>query len=129
MTEHTIHPKLPSGFHFANELQAEAFNLTGSIHGASKVCLVRQGDDQVAVALRFRPPFDLEQVKSFLGKRDAASVQEYREDYELGWRNADLDCDMPGGSFAHDDGYLDRAAGRAKWHLTYCANHDDCGEN
>jgi hypothetical protein len=33
-----------------------------------------------------------------------------------------------GTSHAWDDGYLDRAAERTKWHLTWCLDHDTCGE-
>lgn len=58
----------------------------------------------------------------------------YRTAYLAGWRYAartsDLDrADADGRSqnSAWMDGYLDRAAGRERWHLLRCADHDKCG--
>lgn len=54
---------------------------------------------------------------------------EYNRLYNNGWRasaNAGgLDGDHPE---AWEDGYLDYAAGRDKWHLRDCPDHDTCGE-
>lgn len=124
---HTIHAALPSGFTFANELQSEAFAATGSVNGASKVALVSTpaGTD---LAIRMRPPRTLEDIASVLGRGCVTTSEEYRSEYEKGWRRAAGPADMGGGSHAHDDGYLDRAAGRSKWHLSWCLDHDECGE-
>lgn len=59
---------------------------------------------------------------------------EYRASYSAGWRyagsaTANLDyADSRGLSAdtAWMDGYLDRAAGRARWHRLHCADHDAC---
>jgi hypothetical protein len=56
----------------------------------------------------------------------------YRTDYDRGWRYsarpaATLDhLDARGASEAEYDGYLDRAAGREKWHRLRCPDHDTC---
>jgi hypothetical protein len=57
---------------------------------------------------------------------------EYRRDYDRGWRYSG----RPGATLDHGDeirapdawydGYLDRGAGREKWHRLHCANHDAC---
>lgn len=128
MTQHTIHDTLPSGFTVANDLQAEAFHATGSINGASKVCLVRTATG-VDVAFRSRPPMFVKSIMSTLGRGDVDSAEEYVAEYNKGWRYArEHESGHPGGSFAMEDGWLDAVAGRAKWHLTYCADHDACGE-
>jgi hypothetical protein len=53
----------------------------------------------------------------------------YRDQYERGWKAANSlsesrvwESGMSSDAF--DDGYLDAAAGREKWHMTRCANHD-----
>lgn len=52
--------------------------------------------------------------------------QPYRDDYERGWRyshssTATLDhLDAKRASDAEQDGYLDFATGREKWHLAWC---------
>lgn len=122
-----VHPNLPSGFTYANEIQARAFEETGSVHGASKVAIVDEGRGPW-LAIRNRPPRSLDDVLSSLGKGSVRDVAEYVSEYNKGWRAADRAADFPSGTYAFDDGYLDRAAGRAKWHLTYCADHDECGE-
>lgn len=130
---HRIHDRLPSGFSYANELQDEEFQKTGSVNGASKVCLVdNQGDfnsGDYDLAIRLRPPRFHKSIVSPLGKASVADVQEYIAEYNRGWAaGARGPIDRSEQSHAWDDGYLDRAAGRAKWHLTYCSNHDECGE-
>lgn len=61
--------------------------------------------------------------------------EDYRRDYERGWRysnsgltgNPSLDhLDAKGASEAEYDGYLDAAASREKWHLAFC---DNCPEH
>lgn len=56
----------------------------------------------------------------------------YRRDYERGWRYSStspgpsLDhLDAKGASAAEEDGYMDYATGRRKWHLAFC----DCPEH
>lgn len=122
-----IHNRLPSGFTYANALQADAFDATGSVHGASKVAMVDEGRG-AWLAIRLRPPRTLEDVRSQLGRDSVRTVEEYISEYNKGWRCAGQAGDFPSGTYAFDDGYMDRAAGRAKWHLTYCADHDECGE-
>jgi hypothetical protein len=59
---------------------------------------------------------------------------QYRRHYERGWRAsgrpdavAPLDAaDARGEPDAWYDGYHDRAAGREKWHLLRCPDHDNC---
>lgn len=140
---HRIHDRLPSGFSYANELQDEEFQKTGSVNGASKVCLVRVDVPEryqnylADLAIRLRPPRSIEDVVSRLGREaalkqcdeDGESLRWYIAEYNRGWAaGARGPIDRSEQSHAWDDGYLDRAAGRAKWHLTYCSNHDDCGE-
>jgi hypothetical protein len=60
---------------------------------------------------------------------------EYRRSYGAGWRysqtaNANLDYADATGRSANQawmDGYMDGAAGREKWHLLHCPDHDACG--
>lgn len=127
MTEYQIHETIPSGFSYADELQVIAFENTGSINGASKVCLVKT-TGVPRLAFRPRPPHLLKNVESFLGRNSVKTIDEYRAEYERGWRNARRSSYMPSGSQAHDDGFLDGATGRPKWHLAHCTNHDECGE-
>lgn len=141
-TEHRIHDRLPSGFTLADQIQAAEFEESGSVHGASKVCLVRTGEpdfDGILLGVRLRPPRTIEDIRGPLGRRAAESlgVDGYIAQYNLGWQ-ASTRVSRTGQNseawssgmtnYAWDDGYLDNAAGRAKWHLTYCRNHDECGE-
>jgi len=55
----------------------------------------------------------------------------YRAAYQRGWlaarRVGALErADDRGEPDAWYDGYLDNAAGREKWHLATCADHDNC---
>lgn len=63
---------------------------------------------------------------------DEATLAWYVEQYNLGWaagRRGTSDRFATGYTpHSWDDGYLDAAAGRPKWHVTHCANHDECGE-
>lgn len=148
ITEHKIHDSLPSGFVYADTLQVAQFYTTGFVHGASKVCLVRTKGDPYSdeLAVRLRPPRTLNDIRSPLGRRAAAAQSTlnltevadwYIAQYNLGWQ-ASTRVGRTGQSSeawesgftnnAWDDGYLDQAAGRPKWHLTYCADHDECGE-
>jgi len=64
-----------------------------------------------------------------------AKSPEYRRSYNRGWRysrsgTGTLDfADSRG--YSNDDawmdGYLDAAAGRAKWHMVTCPDHERCG--
>jgi len=62
---------------------------------------------------------------------DTWNDNEYRSWYEKGWRysgrpSATLDHgDSNGYPDAWYDGYLDRAAGRDKWHLATCTGCDE----
>lgn len=55
-------------------------------------------------------------------------IAAYQREYEKGWRCTNFE-DGPfqtgTGSDAFEDGYLDQAAGREKWHLARCPNHDN----
>lgn len=62
---------------------------------------------------------------------------EYDKEYRAGWRasvrvgrtgQTSKAFDSGETSDAWDDGYHDHAAGRAKWHLRDCPDHDTCGE-
>lgn len=55
--------------------------------------------------------------------------ERYVRDYRKGWRDSANPSDRTAfadgsGSDAYDDGYLDRATEREKWHLAWCENHD-----
>ena len=142
MGTHQIHDALPKGFAFANALQAEHYAANGWVHGARKVCWVRDilsRRDAVSrpstLAVRLGPPKSFSAIHSELGKQDAlmfANADQarywYIREYEKGWRSAARTSEMPDGSLAFDDGYLDKATGRPKWHLTFCTDHDNCGE-
>lgn len=134
---HTVHDSLPSGFTRADLIQQEQFHETGSIHGASKVCVYRDYDGTLEVATRLRPPRQASDIMSRLSRGQAIVLKDplawYIEEYNRGWAAAgrpgiSREWDSGTSTHAFDDGYLDRAAGRMKWHLTYCSNHDECGE-
>ena len=64
-----------------------------------------------------------------------AELAAYKADYNRGWaasgRASDgalSRADARGEPHAWYDGYADLAAGRAKWHLLRCPDHDACGE-
>lgn len=115
MSNHKVHETLPDGFCFADRLQIEAFMATGSIPGASKVCLVSGAGELPRLATRLRPPRDWE--------------DSLRLDYKEGWKDGkalapsrhtsgDLDT-------AYAGGYRDAAENRMKWHLAHCPDHGD----
>ena len=93
------------------------------------------------LAVRLRPPRSYDDIRRPLITRAAREAgipaAEWRDwyirEYNAGYKAASRTSDSPSfdrgvTSHAWDDGYLDRAAGRMKWHLTYCADHDTCGE-
>lgn len=80
-----------------------------------------------------RPPRTADQIQSSLGSAFAhrngvaAYVREYRNGFAAGSRSTisdDTKWNSGQSSDAWDDGYLDAAAGRERWHLTYCPTHD-----
>lgn len=114
---HKIHETLPDGFSYADLLQIDSFMATGSVDGAAKVCLVAGAVELPRLAVRLRPP---------PGWR-----QSWRDDYKSGWEDGldeiDLHDDLDSSWWYYVAGYRDAAAGRMKWHLAYCADHDACG--
>lgn len=66
--------------------------------------------------------------------------EQYVRDYRRGWRDSQRIARGAGetafqagtGSHAYEDGYLDHAAAREKWHLAYCTAHSNdsggCGQ-
>jgi len=134
--------QIPSGFHAADLHQQQSFRDTGSINGAAKVTVLPDG----TVCTRLRPPHRWAAVVSPLARRfagltgfvisnpDNAEARDwYVAEYNAGWqasrRGTEHGPFQDGtSSDAYDDGYLDAAAGRMKWHLTYCTDHDTCGE-
>ena len=93
------------------------------------------------LAVRLRPPRTLADVDRHLIRIDfrernipeAERLEWYKDQYNAGYKAARRSGDSTAfdrgyTSHAWDDGYLDGAAGRAKWHLTYCTDHDTCGE-
>lgn len=136
-----IHDTLPNGYAYADAMQTEHYSVTGSVNGASKVCYVRTAGDQVDLAVKLKPPTSLDDIRSNLGRRAALAeyagggqqaldwyVAEYRRGWAASRRQSTAEFDTGYTSHAYDDGYLDASAGRMKWHLTYCLNHDECGE-
>lgn len=143
MTDHKIHDTIPSGFVRADAIQQARFEETGSINGAAKVALVDDGIGGSFVATRLRPPRTPSDVHSVarttfpdLSVLTTAEIADvvlgYVREYNAGWaagaRGASEKWASGTSSHAWDDGYLDAAAGRAKWHLTWCDDHDQCGE-
>jgi hypothetical protein len=70
---------------------------------------------------------------------NSKDTPEYRKHYNWGWRysgNGTGTLDYVDNKYtrmtpeydAAVDGYLDRAAGREKWHLLYCQNHGGLNE-
>lgn len=58
--------------------------------------------------------------------------EEYVRDYNRGWaasgrRTVSSEWDAGYGTVGFDDGYMDRAASREKWHLAWCDDHGECG--
>lgn len=132
---HRVHDSLPSGFSYANDLQSDEYNRTGSVNGAAKVIYVRgytEGNVRLPylnLAVRLRPPMSIDDVRSNIGAAGMLDAAQYRTEYEKGWARAKRTDEYPsGGSGALEDGYLDQAAGRPKWHLAHCTDHDHCGE-
>lgn len=146
MSNHMTHETLPSGFSYADTLQIEAFLATGSVNGAAKVAYVAGAGELPRLAVRLRPPHRWGAVVSPVARRFAGRtgfvvdnddnreahdwyVREYKNGWAAAGRGTDsVAWDSGTTSAAWDDGYLDRAGGRMKWHLTYCPNHDECGE-
>lgn len=144
---HKVHDTLPSGFRVADELQSEQYEETGQIFGAAKVIFFRAPSGCVYVAVRLRPPRSFSDIlhrglviremqhrgwRVTLTENDEARDW-YIGEYNRGWAAAARpglcrDWDSGFSTHAFDDGYLDRAAQRMKWHLTYCTDHDNCGE-
>lgn len=131
---------IPSGFARPDQGQADAFEELGYVPGARKIVTA---DDGALVAVRLGPPKSVDHIQSIArtamvawlltaAQRNAARDQ-YIRDYNAGWTAAGRPGDSKrwdSGTTPHawDDGYLDRAAGRPKWHLTHCRDHDTCGE-
>lgn len=114
MSTHLIRETLPEGFNYADRLQVESFMATASVDGASKVCLVAGAGGLPRLACRLRPP--------------RLRGEWYITEYEAGWLYAKTSTTMPDGtSSAFDDGYLDQATGRMKWHKAHCADHNTSG--
>jgi hypothetical protein len=153
MTQFKVHERLPSGFSLADKTQVEEYESTGSVSGASKyawiVSSISGGDALGAdydLAIRLHPPHRWAEVVSPVARSFAARtgfvvsnpdndealgwyVSEYQAGYAAGGRaGVPQKWDDGSSSAAWDDGYLDRSAGRPKWHLTYCQDHDECGE-
>ena len=91
------------------------------------------------LVVRLRPPFKVEQVSRraliannmlSLGILPGEAVDWYVREYNNGWQAARRsgDLDRSDTSHAWDDGWLDANAVRPKWHLTWCLDHDQCGE-
>lgn len=61
--------------------------------------------------------------------------EQYVRDYRRGWRDSqriargarETDFQRGMGSRAYEDGYLDHAAERKKWHLAHCNHHANDG--
>ena len=94
------------------------------------------------LAVRLRPPrswadVDRPLIRQAANERGLTCPTErlkwYIAEYNAGYKAASRSGDSTAWergytSHAWDDGYLDRVAGRMKWHLTYCIDHDTCGE-
>lgn len=115
MSNHMTHEKLPEGFHYADRHQIDSFMASGSINGASKVCLVAGAGELPRLATRLRP----------------TGMASYDIDYRLGWQSAKQTQrgyrtrTIAGDSEAFWAGYRDRMEGRMKWHLAHCPDHGD----
>lgn len=145
MTEYQIQDRTPNGFSPANQQQVDRYLDTGSVNGAAKVVFVRTNPDHASyaesilaqragvegaltLAVRLKPPRTIGDIES-IARRETTDLERYKSEYNAGWKASGRGSDWPDGtSHSWDDGYLDRAAGRAKWHLTWCLDHDNCGE-
>jgi hypothetical protein len=61
----------------------------------------------------------------------AHGIESFKREYRNGWKAAEGESviwNNGGGSTAWESGYLDRAAGRERWHLLRCPDHNTCGE-
>lgn len=137
----TIHDRLPSGFSFADHLQRAAFERGDFVPGARKIALVRVAGEATLV-VRLGPPTNTGRLLGRALIRVAAQqagigedrlldwyIREYNAGWAAGRRGGDSSkWDSGYSSHAWDDGFLDAVAGRPKWHLTHCADHDECGE-
>lgn len=135
-----IHTSLPEGFHWADVNQTASFLATCSVPGASKVAVVAVPVvdleiEEYRLAVRLRPPFKVEHVTRraliahnalALGMLPGEVLPWYLREYREGWNahKKEPDLERSGTSHAFDDGYLDHQAGRPKWHLTWCEDHD-----
>ena len=62
--------------------------------------------------------------------------EQYVRDYRRGWRDSariargaeETAFQTGAGSHAYEDGYLDHAAERKKWHLAHCDLHENSSE-
>lgn len=140
---HQIHHEMPSGFTLASILQVREYEATGYVNGAAKVCFFWCDEtDETYLVLRLRPPRTFDDIISPLGRTavrplvlehgSMAARDEYVRQYNAGHLSGRRGNSTQWGTgltnFAWDDGYLDAVAQRAKWHLTYCTDHDECGE-
>lgn len=152
MTNHKIHDSLPSGFHWANDLQVDQYTETGSVRGAGKVVFVATGEADekgapvVNLGVRLEPPRRWSHIvspvaRSYAGRHgfvvtnpdNDEALAWYVNQYNAGYRDARRGNTAKFATertdAAYDDGFLDGRAGRGKWHMTYCTNHDACGED
>jgi hypothetical protein len=152
MTDHTIHPTIPSGFTLANDTQALQYLQTGLVDGATKVVFVQTTeDDGPRLAVRLGPPrywYDVisptaryfaDRHPKIAGAPGSIVVEWYRTEYEKGWRTGkqNLALIQIGASSkflpetvdeAFRDGYFDAFLERPTWHRTYCPEHEEgCG--
>ena len=85
---------------------------------------------------KLRPPVSIEAIACEVSRSQVrlnGCVNWYVREYNNGWSAGRRGGESKAWgsaetSAAWDDGYLDAAAGRPKWHLAHCTNHDNCGE-
>lgn len=85
----------------------------------------------------FKPPTQEQYAAKLNGlpalwRRTFGDLAWYRKEYAAGYATAQRTSESRkynSGeySWAWEDGYLDAAAGRGRWHLAHCPNHDECG--
>ena len=60
-------------------------------------------------------------------RRPEVTREDYNREYNNGWRAGARFSGLDGiHTDAWEDGYLDYATDRPKWHLRECTDHDNC---
>lgn len=124
----------PLGFARLDRVQSDFYARTGSVPGAAKLSsvadhvFVRLGPPKYTDTIMRRPDVAAEVSDLDVGHQ---VLVWYKSEYLDGWyaaRAGHADRTLAGRSIPFLDGWLDNRAGRQKWHLTHCLDHERCGQ-